>query len=368
MRLDRLMDQLLGVFALLVLAGGTLLVVAPFFTALLWGAILAYCTWQPFKRLTTVLGGRQVWAALLIVLFIFCVVLGPIFYAGFAFFAYVPHGVELLQQRFAAGLPPLPDWLIQLPFVGSTIDEVWSGITARNPEMVARLREFAGPMARNALHVALAVVNGLGLLTLSVLFALFFYLGGEKAATSLLAGMKRIAGGERSLYLLALVGGTVKGVVYGILGTSFLQAVLCAVGYWIAGLPSPALLGLATFFLAILPGGPIVVIGPGAAWLALGGHGGWAIFLVVWALVVGIAVDNVLKPMLIGKSSHVPFILILVGVLGGAAAFGFLGVFIGPTLLAVANAVLMDWTTETAVEQEAEPVPVEQEHKQPVPP
>lgn len=361
MRLDRLMDQLVGVFAILVLAGGTLLVLAPFFTALLWGAILAYCTWLPYKRLTAAMGGRRVRAALLIVLFISCVLLGPIFYAGFAFFTYVPDSVALLRERFAAGLPPLPDWLTQLPFVGRHIDEAWSGIIARNPEVVARAREFAGPVLLNVLHATLAVVNGLGLLALSVLFAFSFYLGGESATATLTVGMRRIAGPERSHYLLTLVGGTVRGVVYGILGTSFIQAVLCAVGYWIAGLPSPALLGLATFFLAIVPGGPILVIGPGALWLAVNGNGAWAAFLVVWGVVVGISVDNVLKPMLIGKSSHVPFILIMLGVLGGAAAFGFLGVFIGPTLLAVARAVLMDWTAETALGQKLEAVPAKRE-------
>jgi predicted PurR-regulated permease PerM len=358
MRLDRLMDQLIAVFAILVLVGGALLVLAPFFTALLWGAILAYCTWGPFNRLTAVLGGRPVQAAALIVLFIFCVLLGPVFYAGFAFFAHVPDGVEWLQLRLARGLPPLPDWLIQLPFVGSSIDEAWAAITARNPEMVARLRELAGPLLKTMLHAGLAVVNGLGLLALSVLFALFFYLGGESVATSLLIAMRRIAG-ERGRDLLGLVGGTVTGVVYGILGTSFVQAVLCGVGYWIAGLPSPAVLGLVTFFLAILPGGTLLIVVPAAIWLSLNGNGGWAVFLVAWSFVVGVGVDNVLKPMLIGRTSHVPFILIILGVLGGAAAFGFLGVFIGPTLLAVARTVWLDWAAETALKQGAVAVPVE---------
>jgi predicted PurR-regulated permease PerM len=158
------------------------------------------------------------------------------------------------------------------------------------------------------------------------------------------ARMVRIAG-ARADYLLGLIGGTVKAVVYGILGTSLVQAVLCAVGYWIAGLPSPALLGLATFFLSIIPGGTLLVVVPGALWLIQNGEATWAVFIVVWAVAVGIAVDNVLKPMMIGKSSHVPFILVMLGVLGGAVAFGLLGVFIGPTLLAVANAVLGDWTS-----------------------
>jgi predicted PurR-regulated permease PerM len=358
MRFDRLMEQLVGIFALVVLIGGALLVVAPFITALLWGAILTYSTWGPYKRLTAALGGRRGWGALLMVLLILCLLLGPIFYAGFTFAAHVDEVVAFLQRRFAQGMPALPEWLVRLPLLGPRAVQAWAEIGTHNPEMVARMREFAGLLARTGFAAALEVMHGLGLLALSVLFASFFYLSGENAAAGLLAGMRRIAG-ERGAYLLALVGNTVKGVVYGILGTSLVQAVLCGVGYWIAGLPSPVLLALVTFFLAVIPGGPLIIIVPGAIWLAQNGHAGWAVFLAVWAIVVSVLTDNVLKPVLIGKSSHVPFILVMLGVLGGALAFGFLGVFIGPTLLAVANAVLRDWAIGEPFPHEKETVPVE---------
>lgn len=354
------MEQLIGVLALLVLAGGTLLVLAPFITALLWGAILAYCTWRPFQRLTRVFGGRRAWAAFLIVLLILCVLLGPIFYGSIVFSTNVPDIVVLLQKRLAAGAPPLPEWLTRIPYIGPRIDAAWTAIAARNPEMLERMRELAGPIFETVLSTAIAILHGLGLLALSVLFAAVFYLSGESAAAGLRAGMQRIAG-ARAEYLLGLIGGTVKGVVYGVLGTSLVQAVLCAAGYRIAGLPSSALLGLVTFFLAIIPGGTLLVIVPGAIWLTQNGQPGWAVFLVVWCLVVGILVDNVLKPIIIGRSSHVPIVLIMLGILGGATAFGLLGVFIGPTLLAVAHTVLRDWTMTDAMVQEraTEPLPVQ---------
>jgi predicted PurR-regulated permease PerM len=351
-KFDRLMEQLIGVFALLVLAAAALLVIAPFVTALLWGAILAYCSWQPYRSLARAFGGRHALAALLIVLSILVLLIVPMFYAGMAFSARAPDLVMLVQQRLAAGGPPLPEWLVQIPVVGPRVEEAWNAVASHNPEMVQRLRELAGPMLRGALGAAVAVLQGLGLLVLSVLFAAFFYLSGEGIGTALEAAMARIAG-TRASYLLGLIGSTVKGVVYGILGTSLVQAVLCGFGYWIAGLPSPGLLGLATFFLAIIPGGPLLVLVPGAIWLVQRDAAGWAIFLVAWMVVVGVAVDNVLKPIIIGKSSHVPFILIMLGVIGGAAAFGLLGVFVGPTVLAVAHAVLRDWTTSTSVRRDA---------------
>lgn len=350
MRFNRLMEQLIGVLAVLVLAGGTLIVIAPFVTALLWGAILAYCTWHPFRRLAAVFGGRRIPAALLIVLLILLILLGPMFYAGAAFSTRAPHLVALLQERLAAGVSPFPEWVSGLPLIGPRLDEAWNGIVARNPEVLARLRELAGPLFRTMLGAAVSIMQGLALLTLSVLFAAFFYLSGERTAAAFRAGMLHVAG-ARADYLLDLIGGTVKGVIYGILGTSLAQAVLCALGFWVAGLPSPALLLLVTFFLAIVPGGPLLVVVPCVIWLVENDATGWAVFVFVWSVVVSITVNNVLQPMLIGMSSQVSAILVLLGVIGGTAAFGLLGVFIGPTLLAVADAVFSDWTSTSIAEQ-----------------
>jgi predicted PurR-regulated permease PerM len=252
------------------------------------------------------------------------------------------------------GLPDLPSWVQRIPLVGSSIEAFWERVTSSNSELIAQLRTLAAPAGKWILAAALAVTHGLGLLALSIVLAFFFYTGGEGAAAWLNAGMRRVAG-ERADYLLALAGSTVKGVVYGILGTALVQAVLAGFGCWMAGVPAPALLGLATFFLSVVPGGPVIVWLPAAIWLYQGGSTGWAILLVIWGvLVVGMA-DNVIKPILIGKNSAMPLILVMLGILGGALAFGFLGVFIGPTLLAVAYTVLHDWTIGASAAQTLPP-------------
>lgn len=356
MKFDRLMEQLTGVLALVVLVGGALVVVAPFMTALLWGAIVAFSTYRPYLRLAGALGGRRGIAALLIVVAILVVVIAPIVVACTAFAARVPDLVLEVQARLGAGTPPLPDWLTHVPLIGPRLQDTWDQLAARNPEVVVRLRQLATPVLGAALAAGLSVLQGIGLLILSVLFAAFFYLSGDSLGAALQGGMQRVAGAQAPV-LLGLIGGTVKGVVYGILGTSLAQAILCAGGYWLAGLPSPGLLGLLTFFLAVIPGGPLLVVVPGAIWLVQQGATGWAAFLVGWSLAVAIAIDNVLKPIIIGRSSHVPFILIMLGVLGGAAAFGLLGVFVGPTLLAVAHAVLRDWVTLSTGMPSAPPPP-----------
>lgn len=352
MRFDRLMEQLAGVVALAALAGTALIVVAPFMTALLWGAILAYCSWHPYQKLVHVFKGHRALAAMAIVLTILVLLIGPVLYGGVIFSTRVPELVAIAQKRLSGGVPPLPEWLAQLPVVGTRLEDTWDALATRNPEMIQRLRELSRPVLFGALGATVVVLKGLGMLVLSVLFAAFFYLSGERLGTALAAALHKIAG-ARAPTLLALVGATVKGVVYGILGTSLVQAVLCGIGFWIAGLPSPGLLAVATFFLAIIPGGPLLVVVPGAIWLAQHGESAWALFVVLWSVAAGIAVDNVLKPIIIGRSSDVPFILIMIGVIGGAAAFGLLGVFVGPTVLAVANAVLRDWTATPEVQREA---------------
>jgi predicted PurR-regulated permease PerM len=344
---DQLIERLAAVFALIILVGGSLLVLAPFTTALLWGAILSFSSWGLYCKLAAALGGRRKWAATLMVLVILIVVLGPFVYAGFAFGAHARDITAFVQRAFDGGLPDLPPWVAHIPLVGGNIEAFWERVTSSSSEMAAQLRTLAAPAGKWILAAALAVTHGLGLLALSIILAFFFYTGGEGAAAWLNAGMRRVAG-ERADYLLALAGSTVKGVVYGILGTALVQGVLAGFGCWISGVPAPALLGLATFFLSVIPGGPVVVWLPAAIWLYHMGDTGWAIFLIIWGVVVVGMSDNVVKPILIGKSSDMPLILVMLGILGGAFAFGFLGVFIGPTLLAVAYTVLHDWTVGSA--------------------
>jgi predicted PurR-regulated permease PerM len=135
----------------------------------------------------------------------------------------------------------------------------------------------------------------------------------------------------------------VRGVVYGILGTAFVQGTMAAIGFLIAGVPGAVLLGFNTFVLSAVPVGPPLVWIPAALWLFHRGSTGWGIFMIIWGMGVS-TVDNVVKPLIISRGSATPFLLILIGVIGGAMAFGFIGVFLGPTLLAVAYRVVEDWS------------------------
>ncbi|AVA32713.1 AI-2E family transporter [Cupriavidus metallidurans] len=339
----QLIEKLAAVFALIVLIGGSLLVLAPFATALLWGAILAYSSWHPYTVLTRWLGNRRGLAALICVLIATVIVLGPFVYAGASFSAHIDELTALVNRYTEHGIPQLPDWLSSLPFVGPQIESAWNKVITADSETVASLRKLIAPVGHALLGAGLSIGAGLGQLALSIVLAFFFYTGGELAVDWVRGGMRRVSG-DRADHLLSLPGSTVKGVVYGVLGTAFVQAVLAGIGFWIAGVPGAAILGFITFFLSVVPMGPPLAWIPAALWLYHTGETGWAIFMVVWgAAVVGMA-DNVIKPLLISKGTGLPLIWIMMGVLGGALAFGFLGVFIGPTVLAVAYALLRDWT------------------------
>jgi predicted PurR-regulated permease PerM len=162
--------------------------------------------------------------------------------------------------------------------------------------------------------------------------------------------------GPRARHLLAVVGATVKGVIYGLIGTALAQGILAAIGFWIAGVPEPLLLGFLTFVLSFVPMGPPLVWGSVTLWLLAQGAVWWGIFVAAWGLLLVSTIDNVLRPYVLGKTNNLPVVLGLFGFLGGILAFGFIGVFLGPTLLAVGYALFLEWTA-AEVEERRHPTP-----------
>jgi predicted PurR-regulated permease PerM len=189
-------------------------------------------------------------------------------------------------------------------------------------------------------------------MAISVFIAFFFFLHGEALASRLQVALERLAGG-RAAYLLGIVRGTVTGVIYGILGTGLAQGVLAAIGFAIAGVPGAVLLGVATFFLSVVPVGPPLVWGGAAIWLFQSGEAGWAAFVAAWGFFLVSTVDNVIKPFIISRGASLPFAIVFLGVLGGVLGFGVIGAFLGPTLLAVGYRLATEWTGDEA----ARPVP-----------
>ena len=335
-------DTILGYGTLGALALGCLLVLMPFVTALLMAAILTYSTWPVYVRLRKTVGGRSNLAAGLMMLGACVILIAPFVFVAASLADSASELVDALRKAFENGPPALPAWIASLPLVDETLVNYWQNLSHDSGRLIEELKGLISP-ARSALVVGGGILfAGLLQLGLAVGVAFFLYRDGEAAAARIVRITSRL-GGARGRHLLNIAGSTVVSVVYGILGTALAQGVLAGIGFVIAGVPGATLLGLATFLLSVVPVGPPLVWIPAALWLFAYGSTGWAIFLGLWGLLVVSMVDNVLKPMIISHGSHLPFMLVLLGVLGGAAALGFVGIFLGPTLLAVGYRMVNEW-------------------------
>jgi predicted PurR-regulated permease PerM len=181
-------------------------------------------------------------------------------------------------------------------------------------------------------------------LTLSVIATFFFYRDGKVAGETLHAISNKLAG-ARATRLIAVAETTMNSVVYGILGTGLAQALLATFGFALAGVPGALLWGFFTFLLSIVMIGAPLIWLPATIWLLSEGRMEWGIFMAVWGFFVVSGVDNFLKPYFISRGTTLPLLLVFCGVLGGVFAFGLLGIFIGPTLLAIAFTLIAEWST-----------------------
>lgn len=347
-------EYYLALALLLLLFAGCLVVLFPFLSVLAWAMILCYACWPIYERLLKVLQGRRTLAAFLMAILIALVVLLPFVIVGVSLSDNVRTLTLAAHHWVDEGLPPPPAWLQKIPMAGSSLVELWNSIGTQNAVVFRELKGVIEPVSAWLLKIGVATGLGLSRMALSIFITFFLFRDGRAMAEWLDAAINKIAG-ERGKRMLTLAGQTIRGVVYGILGTAIVQAVMAGIGFLIAGVPGALVLGLITFFLSVVPAGPPLVWIPVSIWLFAQGHNGWGIFMIIWGLGVS-SVDNVVKPWLISQGSDLPFLLIFFGVVGGALAFGFIGVFLGPTLIAVGYRMISEWAAENrAAEKQMNP-------------
>jgi predicted PurR-regulated permease PerM len=335
-------ERTIGLVMLAVLAVGCVLVLRPFLTAVCFALILVVATWPAFERLRYLLGDRRTLAALLMVTLATLVFVVPPALVASSIDQHVAGTIRLLRDLSQHGLPPPPTWVADLDAVGPQIYARWQVLAQGGPEAAERIQAFIAWARHELIDAGLSLGNAVVQLILAVLTAVFLYRDGAAVRRSLVMAGRRIAG-DQAPRLLRVAYATINGVVYGVLGTALAQALLILIGLWITGIPAALLLGLLLFVLALIPFGPVLIWGPAAIWLYLDGEFGRAVFVVIWSVAAGFVTDNLLRPWLISRGSDLPLILILFGVVGGAVAFGVLGLFLGPTLLAVGFELIREW-------------------------
>lgn len=332
-----LMGLLLGGVAI-----GCVLVLYPFISALLWAAILVFTTWPVFEWLRQHLRLRNGPAAGAMVALTAVVVVLPIALAAPSSADDIGLLRHAIEDALRSGLPASPAWLFDLPLVGPTLGELWNHWAEDISAMLGALQPYFGIVLENGLRMLLGLAGGVLMFLLALFAAFFMYIHGEAMAERLRSLLHRIAG-TRAERLILVTGNTVRGVVYGILGTAIVQGLLTAAGLAVSGVPRAMLLGATAGLLAVLPvGAPLVWI-PASLWLMGSGHLGWGVFLAIYGGVVISGADSIIRPWFIARGADLPFLLTVLGVLGGAMAFGLLGIFLGPVLLGVGYTLMNEW-------------------------
>jgi predicted PurR-regulated permease PerM len=287
-----------GVLVMVGLIAACLWILRPFLPALLWSATIVVATWPVMLKVQHKLWHKR-WLAVTVMTT--ALVLAFVVPFTLAIGTLVDNADEIASwvgSISKAQLPELPRWVTKLPFL------------------------------------------------LTLIISAIFYAYGEAAVLGLRAFFRRIAG-ARGEEVVELSGQAIRGVAFGVVVTALVQSIMGGIGLAIAGIPLVGLLTALMFILAVAQIGAAPIIFAAAAWAWWQGQTGWAIGLAVWATIVG-SMDNILRPILIRRGGHLPLLLVFAGVIGGLVAFGLVGIFVGPLVLAVAYRLLEAWVKEAS--------------------
>jgi predicted PurR-regulated permease PerM len=320
-------------------------VLGEFLPALAWAGVLAIALWPSYRRLMAMLPahGDRVWAPSLATLVIAIVFVAPIVLLGIAVARESHVVVDFIAEARHHGIPP-PEWLGQMPLVGSAATSWWTG-NLSDPTMAEELigRVNLRTLSGSVREYGGEVVHRLAIFLFTLLTLFFLFRDGASLTTQLRDISDRVIGkrGERiALQMIAAVHGTVNGLVL----VGLAEGVLLGICYWVAGLPYPASFGAITGVAAVIPfAAPVVYIVAGLYLFAIGKTTGAIIVLGFGSAVVFVA-DHFVRPVLIGGSTRLPFLLVLLGILGGLKTMGFLGLFLGPAIMAALVALWREWT------------------------
>lgn len=329
------------------------LVMVPFFVPLAWAGVLAYASWPVAERIRARCGGRDTLAASLTTLLAGLALFAPLLWL--AWLAQLEVGrIYPALQAFAAAPPELPGWLQGTPWLGDWLAQQRAQLLADPQGVIATVKAWFAAHSGQAAALAGNVGRNLAKLVLVLVILFFFYRNGARIVRELRHVLARFIGPRAHGYFAA-AGATTRAVVYGILLTSLVQGAFAGAGYWVAGLASPVTLGVLTALFALIPFGTPLVWGGAGALLLFQGETGAAIGVWIWGAAVVSQIDNVLRPLFISSVGAIPFLLVLFGVLGGILAFGLVGLFAGPIVLAVVWAVWREWAAHLDEDSTGEP-------------
>ena len=319
-------------------------ILSPFLTPIIWATMIVVTTWPALLALQARLGNKRGLAVAVMTIMLLLIIVVPFSLAIAAIIGRADDLVAWVKSLAAFTVPPPPEWLRSIPLAGPKLADYWQRFTALRLE---QLSTHLTPYAQQGVSWFLTQAGSVGMMILqfllTVIIAAILYANGETASAGILSFSRRLAGqqGEDALFLAAKA---IRGVALGIVVTAIIQTTIGSIGLVVTGVPGAALLTAVIFMLCLAQVGPALVLIPAVIWLYWKDGALWGSILLVFS-VLAVTLDNVVRPVLIRRGADLPLILIFAGVLGGLFAFGIIGLFIGPVVLAVTYTLLRAWVS-----------------------
>jgi predicted PurR-regulated permease PerM len=330
------------------LAGLVLLgfrVMDPFIVPLVWAGILAFVTWPVYEWLYRKCHGRRTLAALLMTVAVSVAVVAPLVWLAAVLRVDLVRAYHQAQELLAGGVQ-LPPAVLRVPWIGTWLQDLVTQVSQDPHALGLELRKVADAQFDQIAHVAGGISRNAVKLLFAVVSLFFVYRGGYQLPAQLARALELVLGPRVHDYLLAIEQ-TVKAVVYGLVLAAVVQGVLVGVGYWLAGTGAPVFLAALTTACGLIPFAAPTVWGCVVLWLILKGSTVAGVGLLIWGAIVMGWTDHIVRPLLISREAQIPFLVVLFGVLGGLTAFGLVGLFVGPVILAVLLAIWREWLLES---------------------
>ena len=336
--------MVLSVLLIAILIGASFWILRPFLLSAVWAVMIVVATW-PLMLKVQAMVRRRAFAVIAMTGAMLLIFVVPLLLAIQALVGNMDAITRWLKSLPSWVIPPPPEWVSSIPLIGGKIAERWTDIAAAGTsELLTRLQPFMNDAAR----WLAGAFGSVGVLTieffLTVVIAAIMFAQGEAAREAIIRFGRRLAQ-NRGESVVILAGQAIRAVALGVVVTALVQTVLAGLGLAIAGVPFAGVLTAVILFSCIAQLGPVIVLAPAVIWLFWTDATGWAIALLIWTVIVG-ALDNILRPMLIRKGADLPLLLIFAGVIGGLIAFGIIGLFVGPVVLAVSYTLLKEWVSE----------------------
>lgn len=337
--LSRALEVFIHLGLIVLLVAACFVILSPFIAVIAWGVTIAIAGYPGYCKLQKLVGGRSGFASALFTAFLLAALIVPIVLLGHTLIDGY-HSLAVRLQTGSLAIPPPPPNVASWPIVGKSLSDLWS---LASTNFSAAMRNFA-PQLKTAATALLASVAGIGLGVLQIFVSILvagFLLPNSSQGARVSRKVAAHIFGSKGEEFVALSVATIRSVTTGILGVALIQSLFASIGFLVVRLPGAGLWALLFLVAAVLQVGAVMLI-PAVIYVFATAGTAKAVAFLIWCIVVAL-MDNVLKPLLLGRGVPVPILVIFLGAIGGFMAMGIIGLFVGPIVVSVGYKLLIAW-------------------------